>query len=112
MSTTNLPDNRLRFSSAKIDFATEVGLTGQPHDTYPGPGEQPRYDWLRMWYISLLANQSSYEEPTNYREGTIWFDLNGPTIKIYSESQWKEITEAIYVVVDLLCSFPISFFRP
>lgn len=92
-----LPDNRLRFSSTKIDFTNDVGTTGQPHDSYPGPNLEPRYDWLRMWFISLLANQSSYDEPSNYRDGTIWFDLNGPTIKIYTENKWKEITEAINV---------------
>jgi hypothetical protein len=82
----SIPDNRLRFPAPLIDFATEVGLTGQDHEHFPYPDAQPRWDWMLMWYISLLANQASYEEPTQYRDGTLWFDLNTLTLKIWRSS--------------------------
>ncbi|MDP1711960.1 MAG: hypothetical protein Q8K86_05835 [Candidatus Nanopelagicaceae bacterium] len=77
----SLPDNRVRYPAPKIDFVGEVGETGQPHDDYPAPG-QARYDWQRMMCIAALAQQSSFEEPTNFRVGTPWFDLNDMTLKI------------------------------
>lgn len=86
-SAVNLiPDNRLRFPAPLIDFATEVGLTGQDHERFPYPDAQPRWDWMLIWYMSLLANQSSYDEPTQYRDGTLWFDLNTLTLKIWHSS--------------------------
>jgi len=90
-----LPDNRLRFDTSLINFTTDVGLTGQDHDNFPGPDMQPRYDWLRMWYISLLANQSSHSEPTQYREGTLWFDLDTLSLKIRSNNEWRNISSSI-----------------
>ena len=81
-----LPNNTLRFPAPLIDFATEVGLSGQDHERFPYPDAQPRWDWLLMWFMSLLANQSSYEEPTQYRDGTIWFDMNTMTLKIWRSS--------------------------
>ena len=89
-----LPDNRMRFPAPKIDFETEVGTTGQDHDNYPAPG-QARYDWLRMSLISLLANQSSDSEPTQYREGTFWFDLNGPELKIRLNNAWVPASDSL-----------------
>ena len=81
-----LPDNRLRFQAPLINFASEVGLCGQDHENFPAADVQPRWDWLLLWYISLLANQSSYDEPTQYRDGTLWFDLNTLTLKIWRSS--------------------------
>lgn len=90
-----IPDNRIRFSSTRIDFETEVGVTGQDHDDYPAAGGQARYDWMRMFLLGLLSCQSSSEEPTQYREGTPWFDLNTHTLKIYSGNGWVSVSDAI-----------------
>lgn len=92
-----LPDNRIRFSSTLIDFNTEVGVTGQDHDNYPAPGQQPRYDWLRLFLIGLLSNQSSFTQPSQCREGTLWFDLNTSTIKIFSNNTWVPLADAVAV---------------
>tara|TARA_R110000751_G_scaffold112718_4_gene211714 strand:+ start:2426 stop:3049 length:624 start_codon:yes stop_codon:yes gene_type:complete len=90
------PDNRLRFSSTKIDFATDVGLSGQDHDNYPPPQGQARFDHMRMLMIALLSQQSSFAEPTEYRDGTPWYDLNSETLKIW-QGEWKKFSEAIPV---------------
>jgi hypothetical protein len=96
-----LPDNTLRFPAPLIDFATEVGLSGQDHEKFPYPDAQPRWDWMLLWYISLLSNQSSYTEPTQYRDGTLWFDLNTLTLKIWRSSlenisgSWMSISSSI-----------------
>jgi hypothetical protein len=96
-----LPDNRLRFPAPLLNFATEVGLTGQDHENFPAADTQPRYDWLLIWYISLLANQSSYEEPTQYRDGTLWFNLNSLVMKIWRSSlenisgSWMSLASSI-----------------
>lgn len=101
MSTTpSTPDHRLRFPGPEIDFETDVGETGQAHDTYPAPGQQPRYDWMRMTLIGLLSSQSSYEEPTQYREGTLWFDLNELCMKVRKGDAWVGLASAIKVDVD------------
>lgn len=93
----SIPDNRLRLPAPKIDFIDDVGTTGQGHDNYPAPQDQARFDHLRMYLISLLAHQSSYDTPTEYRDGTIWFDLNDSTLKIRSNSIWKQIADTISV---------------
>ena len=93
-----LPDNRIRFDTSLIDFANDVGLTGQGHDDYPGPNQQPRYDWLRSLFIGLLSCQSSYNEPAQYRDGTLWFDLNNITLKIYAQGAWRPLSEVVAVV--------------
>ena len=96
-----LPDNRLRFPAPLIDFATEVGLSGQDHEKFPAADAQPRWDWLLIWFMSLLANQSSYDEPTQYSDGTLWFDLNTLTIKIWRSSlenisgSWMSIASTV-----------------
>lgn len=96
-----LPDNRIRFSSARIDFADEVGTTGQEHDSYPSPGQnQARFDWMRIFLIGLLSNQSSFDEPTQFREGTIWFDLNDAILKIRRNNSWVQISDAIKLGTD------------
>lgn len=96
----SLPDNRMRFPSARIDFSADVGTTGQDHDSYPPPQGQARYDHMRMAIIALLANQSSYSEPTQKREGTLWFDLNIFALKFWFNGAWRLLSEAIPLAVD------------
>lgn len=93
-----LPDNRLRFSTPPIDFLNDIGETGQTHDTWPAPGAQPRYDWLRLWLIAAFSSQSSFEEPTEFREGSPWFDLNNLTLKIRRNNAWVKLSDVIAVV--------------
>lgn len=90
-----LPDNRIRYPSTKIDFDADVGVTGQDHDEYPAPGTQSRFDYMRMALIGLLAQQSSFSEPSQYRDGTPWFDLNTFTLKIYRDGAWRPYSSAI-----------------
>lgn len=92
-----LPDNRIRLTSTKIDFAADVGLTGQDHDSYPPPQGQARFDHMRMFLIGLLAQQSSYDEPSQKREGTTWFDLNELAVKIYLNGQWTNYSDAVKI---------------
>lgn len=89
------PDNRLRFSSTRIDFAQDVGTTGQQHDDYPPPLGQARYDHMRMVVIALLSQQSSFDAPTEYRDGTPWFDLGTQTLKIRKGDAWVPYSDAI-----------------
>lgn len=88
-------DNRIRFSSALIDFANDVGTTGQDHDNYPAPNSQARYDHIRMFLIGLLANQSSDSEPTQYRDGTLWFDLNDNILKVNINGTWIDLSNVL-----------------
>jgi len=95
------PDNRIRIQAPPIDFENDVGITGQDHDEFPVPGPA-RYDTMRMFLIGLLASQASYDEPTNYRKGTIWLDLNTFVLKIRSGdgvagTEWSDISDAIQV---------------
>lgn len=96
-----LPDNRIRFPSNKIDFDAEVGVTGQDHDNYPLPNSQARFDWMRMIIIGLLSHQASETEPSEYRDGTVWFDLNSNELKIWmggtTDGAWQPISKAIIV---------------
>lgn len=92
-----LPDNRIRLTPTKIDFTADVGVTGQDHDSYPPPQGQARFDHMRMFLIGLLAQQSSYDEPTQKREGTTWFDLNELAVKIFINSQWVNYSDAIKI---------------
>ena len=93
-----LPDNRMRFDASLIDFTNDVGIANQAHDNFPGPNQAPRYDWLRIMFISLLSSQSSYDEPTQYRDGTTWFDLSNLTLKIYASGAWRPLAEVLSVV--------------
>ena len=88
-------DHRIRFSPALTDFANDVGITGQDHDTYPSPGQQARYDWMRMYLIGLLSCQSSDNPPSQYREGTLWFDLKDVTMKVRQDGAWVSLSQAI-----------------
>jgi len=89
-------DNRIKFPPTTVDFSA-VGTTGQDHDNYPAPGSQARYDHQRMVIIGLLSNQSSTSAPTEFREGTLWFDLNDFSIKIYSDQGFRHLAETIAV---------------
>lgn len=89
------PDYRIRFDPTTIDFADDVGTTGQDHDSYPAPGTQARYDWMRMYLIGLLSLQASNEAPTQYRNGTLWFKLDENAIYIRKEDEWVLIADAI-----------------
>jgi hypothetical protein len=93
----SLQDNRLRFPPTEIDFANDVGLTGEAHDNYPAPGDEARYDFARMVVISLLSNQSSDPDkpPTQFREGTIWF--NKTEYKRSNGTTFDDIAKAIYL---------------
>jgi len=95
-------DNRIRFDAPIIDFTTTVGLSGQDHDNYPAPNTQARFDHLRLYLIGLLSCQSSENEPTQYREGTWWFDLSNNTIKIYSNGAWVKASQVIQLGLDSL----------
>jgi len=92
-----LPDLRIRFPAPKIDFAADVGTTGQDHDTYPAADTQPRFDWMRMNLIGLLANQASFDEPTQFRNGTLWYDLNELALKIRKDDEWVPAGDGILV---------------
>lgn len=70
-----IPDNRIKLQPTEVDFVNDVGVTGQQHDHYPSPDSAPRYDWMRLYLIGLLSNQSSIgEQPLNFRDGTLWYD--------------------------------------
>lgn len=90
-----LPDNRVRFPSGLIDFVNDVGVASQDHDNYPPPQGQARYDHMRMVVIGLLAQQASFDEPTQYRNGTPWFDLNVNMLKIRSDGGWVNYSDVI-----------------
>lgn len=90
-----LPDNRIRLPSTKIDFDNDVGIVSQDHDNYPPPQGQARYDHLRMYLIGLLSQQASYEEPSQYRDGTPWFDLNSLSLKIRINDGWVPFSNAL-----------------
>lgn len=92
-----LPDNRIRLSPTKIDFDNDVGTTGQSHDDYPAPGAQARFDHMRMFLIGLLSNQSSFSAPVEYRDGSLWFDLNDLSIKIRAGGAWQPLSNSIKV---------------
>ena len=102
------PDNRIRFPAARIDFATDVGITGQDHDNYPMPQGQARYDHMRMTLIGLLAQQASFSEPTQYREGSAWFDLNTLTMKIRKGNSWVSYAEAIALTAPGTSGSPLT----
>lgn len=88
-------DNRMQFPPTLIDFDNQVGVTGQDHDNYPSPGQQPRYDWLRCTLIALLAHQSSVDRPTQYRIGTIWYNRTDMAFEVYNGTEWVPISESI-----------------
>lgn len=92
-----LPDNRIRFFSTKTDFDTYFGNLGQEIDSYPPEGGQARFDHMRAVLLGLLSQQSSYEEPSQKREGTPWLDLATGILKIFRDGQWVSYSEVISV---------------
>jgi len=84
-----------------INFATEVGLTGQDHDNYAEPGSYPRYDWMRMIVLGLLANQTSDKTPTEFRPGTLWYDLTSFFFKCSQDGIFGDLSKNIQVNIDL-----------
>ena len=92
-------DNRIQFPvSAEIDFINDVGLTGQDHDNYAEPGTFSRYDWMRMIVLGLLSNQASREEPSEYRPGTLHYDLNTFFYKCMLNGNFEDISKCMKVV--------------
>ena len=89
-------DNRIRLPGPLINFAGDVGLTGQDHDTYPSPG-QARFDHMRIFLQGLLSQQSSAIAPTEFREGTPWFDTGStpPQLRIRLGNEWVPYGKAI-----------------
>ena len=93
------PDARIVLPPAPIDFTTDVGVTGQDHDNYPSPDTQARFDLMRMYLIGLLANQASIgaDEPTQFRNGTLWMDLTENALKIRRDDEWVPAGDGILV---------------
>ena len=94
-----IPDYRIRFPSNKINFDEDVyggSPDGQDVNDFPESG-QARYDWMRMAIIGLLANQSSIEEPLNYKIGTLWYNLNDEFLKYFDGEDWAEVASAIRI---------------
>jgi len=94
-----LPDYRIRFPSNLMDFDEEVhggSPDGQDINNFPEPG-QARYDWMRMVVIGLLANQSSIDEPTQRKIGTLWMDLNDRYFKYFDGTEFKDLANAIKI---------------
>lgn len=94
-------DNRIQLPPTKVDFDDVVGTTGQAHDTFPDAGQQPRYDWMRMFLIGLLSLQSSEEPPTQYRTGTLWFNRSVNAIYVWDGSAWVSLAQFILVSEDV-----------
>jgi len=95
-------NNKLQFPTTEIDFVGDVGLTGQDHDNYADPGTLPRYDWMRMVVLGLLANQASGEEPTQYRPGTLHYDLNTFFYKCMKDGNFEDISKCIKTIGESL----------
>jgi hypothetical protein len=91
-------DNRIQLPPTEIDFDNDVGTTGQAHDNFPSDGQQPRYDWMRSFLIGLLSCQSSEDPPTQYRNGTIWFNGAKNAYYVWYDDAWRSITEFIGII--------------
>jgi hypothetical protein len=88
-------DNRIQLPPTLIDFDDQVGITGQDHDNFPAAGQQPRFDWMRIFCIGLLSCQSSNDPPTQYRIGTPWFNRVKNAYYIWSGTDWVSIASFI-----------------
>ena len=95
MSSAQVQNNAIRLPPTEIDFINDVGITGQAHDNYPKEGQQPRYDWMRMFLIGLLSCQSSINPPTQYRKGTPWLNANDDCYYWWNGTAWSSLAEAI-----------------
>jgi hypothetical protein len=93
-------NNQIRLPVPIINFPVDVGLTGQDHDNYAQPGTHPRYDWMRSILLGLLSNQASYDEPTQYRPGTIWFKLTDLMFRSMKDGRFGDISECIKAPTD------------
>lgn len=89
------PDYRIRFTPTLIDFNVDVGTESQDIDNFPAANQQARYDWMRIVCLGLLSQQASSSEPTQYRNGTPWFDLTDETLNIRRNGAWSTISNAI-----------------
>lgn len=95
-----LPDFRIRYPAAKINFTTDVGILNSDIDNYPPPQGQARFDHMRMTLLGLLMQQASFSEPTQRGEGTAWFDLNTLSLKIWHNNGWHLYADVIPLAVD------------
>jgi hypothetical protein len=95
---TDEHDNRISFPATEVDFADVVGTTGQDHDGFPDGGQQPRFDWMRLYLIGLLSCQSSEEPPTQYRTGTVWFSRSRNAYFVWFNDAWRSLSEFIAVM--------------
>lgn len=95
-------DNRIKFPVSEIDFATDVGLTGQDHDNYAEPGTAPRYDWMRSIILGLLANQSSSDDPIEHRPGTLHYSLDDFAYECSDGSEFAEVSKRIKIIAQSL----------
>jgi hypothetical protein len=93
-------DNRIQLPPTLIDFEDEVGVTGQDHDDFPDAGQQPRYDWMRLFLIGLLSHQSSEDKPTQFRTGTTHYDRARSAYEYYNGTTWRDIANAIILEED------------
>lgn len=91
-------DNRFKFpESSEIDFVHDVGLTGQDHDNYAEPGTLPRFDWIKIIILGLLANQASGEKPTQYRPGTLYYNLNTFLYECAKDGDFESLAKCIKI---------------
>jgi hypothetical protein len=88
-------DNRIQFPSTEVDFNNVVGIANQTHDSFPAPGQQPRYDWMRLVIIGLLSNQSSNNPPTQYRTGTTWYNRVKQSMFVWDGSAFASLATHI-----------------
>jgi hypothetical protein len=95
-------DNRIRLTTKLVDFDDVVGVTGQEHDSFPSPGQNPRYDTMRSFLIGLLSNQSSKEAPVQKRTGALQYDRNTRTMLIWDGSNWANLSEYIKTFGNIL----------
>jgi hypothetical protein len=95
-------DNRITLTSKLVDFDNIVGIAGQDHDSFPTPGQNPRYDWMRSFLIGLLSNQSSKEAATQKRTGALQYDRSTRTMMIWNGSNWVNLSEHIKVLGAIL----------
>lgn len=87
-------DNRIALPPTLIDFVA-VGVTGQDHDEFPAPAQQPRYDWMRLYLIGLLSNQSAAERPTQFRTGTIFYNKTTNAFEYHDGDNWQDIASGV-----------------
>ena len=90
-------NNQITLPWHPINFSFDVGLTGQDHDNYAAQGTFPRYDWMRMVILGLLACQSSNEQPNEYRPGTLWYNLQDLNYKSVFSDTFRDLAYSIHI---------------